>query len=307
MSEVFGDTTTAQVAPVVPMPELPDSAASKLGSNPVQEPAPVVTIGDLQKVATEADGIEAQKDRENSAYARIVGLSERRARWQNTVFKDSNDMLYGVLQGCYNLYADLSGKSVEASALRGALALLLKQRNIEVRESTHTMTKIVRCVFDGDRRRISAYSRALRAALDKKVHAAKLAVFIYEAGGVEELRLGKPGNAMSPADKAEQVKEAIKAKNIGVFDAAAVSDQLDHAAVGNMRILIATQDASAKFTVNAVISSASAMNAALVAYYSANKDSLKSDGSAKAQSAKAVDEEALLEALAAEAASAQAA
>ena len=103
------------------------------------------------------------------------------------------------------------------------------------------------------------------------------------------------------------MKEAIKAKNIGVFDAAAVSDQLDQAAVGNMRILIATQDASAKFTVNAVISSASALNAALVAYYSANKDSLKSDGSAKAQSAKAVDEEALLEALAAEAASAQAA
>ena len=275
--------------------------------NGVALEAPVIPMAEVPVAMTEAEGIAAQRKREAGAYERIVALFECRAHWQNTVFKDSNDMLYGVLQGCYNLYADMTGKSVEASALRGALALLLKQRNIEVRESTHTMTKIVRCVFDGDRRRISAYSRALRAALDKKVPAAKLAVFIYEAGGVEELRLGKPGNAMSPADKAEQVKEAIKAKNIGVFDAAAVSDQLDHAAVGNMRILIATQDASAKFTVNAVISSASALNAALVAYYSANKDSLKSDGSAKAESAKAVDEEALLEALAAEAASAQAA
>ena len=269
--------------------------------------APIIPMAKAQVAATEAGGIEAQRQREAGAYERIVALSDRRATWQSTVLKDSNDMLYGVLQDCYQLYADMASKSPEASALRGALALLLKERNIEVRESTHTMTKIVRCVFDGDRRRISAYSRALRAALDKKVPAAKLAVFIYEAGGVEELRLGKPANAMSPADKAKQVKEAIKAKNIGMFDAAAVSDQLDHAAVGTMRILIATQDASAKFTVNAVISSASALNAALVAYYSANKDSLKSDGAAKAESAKATDEEALLEALATEAASAQAA
>jgi hypothetical protein len=267
--------------------------------------APIIPMAEVQAAATEAEGIEAQRQREAGAYARIVALSDRRATWQNTVFKDSNDMLYGVLQGCYQLYADMLGKTPEASALRDALARLLKERNIVVRESTHTMTKIVRCVFDGDRRRISAYSRALRAAFDKKVSAEKLAAFIYEAGGVEELRLGKPGTAVSPADKAQQVREAIKAKNIGVFDASAA--QLDQAAVGSLRILIATQDASSKFTVNAVISSASALNAALVAYYSANKDSLKADGAAKAESAKAVDEEALLEALANEAASTQAA
>ena len=114
--------------------------------------APIIPMAKVQVAATEAEGIEAQRQREAGAYERIVALSDRRAHWQNTVFKDSNDMLYGVLQGCYNLYADMTGKSVEASALRGALALLLKQRNIEVRESTHTMTKIVRCVLRSTRR-----------------------------------------------------------------------------------------------------------------------------------------------------------
>lgn len=278
---------------------------------PIPVKAEVISIDEAKvKAATEAEGLAAQAKRAADAAARIDALSKRRVHWQDMVFKTSNDMLYAILADCYRLYHEMLGRSAEAVALRTALAAKLVARGIDCENSTHTMTKIVRCVFDGDRRRISAYSRALRAALTATVPAEKLAEFIYESGGVEELRLSKPSKSrksVSPAEKAQQVKEAIKMNNIGLFDATAVSNQLDQAAVGAMRVLIATQDASAIFTVNAIISSDDALNAALVAYYSTHKDTIKSDGAAKAESTKAVDEEALLDALASEAATALAA
>ena len=68
--------------------------------------------------------------------------------------------------------------------------------------SSHTLSKIVKCVFGADRRRVSAYSIVLRTALAKNIDAAGLPDFIRENGGVEEVRLAKSPNSMTAKQKA---------------------------------------------------------------------------------------------------------
>jgi hypothetical protein len=66
----------------------------------------------------------------------------------------------------------------------------IKTRAYTFMPTTHDMTRVVKCVFGVDRRRVSAYSIALREALRQKVAAADLVAFIEQNGGVEQIRLG---------------------------------------------------------------------------------------------------------------------
>jgi hypothetical protein len=238
-----------------------------------QTPAPIVPIA---PAIAEAEGIKLQAQREQAADARIEALSQARQTWQDTVYKTSNDMLYGILAECYVLYHDMCGKTPQAAALREALKRKLAARNIKCSEGTHTMAKIVRCVFDGDRRRISAYSRALLAALTHKpqVPADGLAKFIADAGGVEELRLAKSPNFVPTAVKVEKAKAAIADKALAAIDGAALAQNLDAANVGAQYVLVASMQADGTLAVNAVLRSDTALKAALAAYYSTHKDAI---------------------------------
>ena len=64
----------------------------------------------------------------------------------------------------------------------------IEQRKYVFAPSSHDMTRVVKCVFGADRRRVSAYSIALREALNQKVSAKDLVDFIEQNGGVEQIR-----------------------------------------------------------------------------------------------------------------------
>ena len=231
---------------------------------------------DIAVAATEAEGLNLQAVRSTAAYDRINKLSASRQHWQDTVYKTSNDMLYKILQDCYRLYDDMVGAGLTAAALREALARMLSERGIKFDKSTHTMTKIVRCVFDGDRRRISAYGLALRAALEQKVPVETLADFICEQGGVEEIRLAKSTAAVPTQDKVAAATDMLRDKQLAVLTTPALTQALDAAKVGEQHVLIVTQLADGSLAVNCIVSTQSAVNAALTAYYSANKDVIQS-------------------------------
>ena len=65
--------------------------------------------------------------------------------------------------------------------------------SIAVNKNSHTLIKIVKCVFGTNKRRVSAYSIVLRTALFNKVKSADIADFVRNNGGVEEIRLAKNG------------------------------------------------------------------------------------------------------------------
>jgi hypothetical protein len=195
--------------------------------------------------------------------------------WSDTVFKTSNEMVYDLLAKCYAKYEEMCADNELGKKLRTELNDYIQLHNMNVNKNSHTLIKIVKCVFGTNKRRVSAYSIVLRTALFNKVKSTDLADFIRNNGGVEEIRLAKNGNVLSAKQKAEVAKSSVVTKALAEFTSEAIAMQLDAANIGEQIVFVATQQAVGKFVVNAVSNNATAVNAALAAYYTANKADIK--------------------------------
>ena len=121
------------------------------------------------------DGLDVTKAR---ALNFLENLVEEKTNWEVTAFKTSNDMLYSLLQRCYGFYMSMCEESADGKAAREALIEYVAKKNFQFKKSTHNITKIVKCVFGADRRRVSAYSIALRSAYAQKVSPINIVQFI---------------------------------------------------------------------------------------------------------------------------------
>ena len=196
-------------------------------------------------------------------------IVSEKANWEKTAYKTSNEMLYGLLQRCYIFYNQMCANTSEGQATREGLEAYISQKGYVFTKSTHNITKIVKCVFGADRRRVNAYSIALRRALAENVGAMDIVGFIIKNGGVEELRLPK-SNSMTPKQKAEQGGFAIGSQYLGKFKTAELSRKIDASKVNSQHVLIVTQCADGEFIVNALVEGKSALDAALAAFYTKN-------------------------------------
>lgn len=126
-------------------------------------------------------------------------LCRARNDWEITTYRASNDGLYGLLGGSLRLYYhvwDSVGtkpilRKADHKTLKEQLEGHLKSKGLRFTPNTHMATKIVRCVFETDRKRASVYSIVLRAAIEAKIQPDALPAFIRENGGIEQLRLRK--------------------------------------------------------------------------------------------------------------------
>ena len=201
----------------------------------------------------------------------IGALAERRKHWEQGAYMRSNDELYELLTRCYQVYETMCANSMFATGLRESLRDYMKANNINCNKNSHNLIKIVRCVFGtADARRVSTYSVALRAAAQAGIKAQGLKQFIKDKGGVQELRVAKQ-TALNAADKAAKAKEALTAATLAEVHSDVLLQQVDMSNVGELVVLIATQQADGVFALHAVTASTTAVNAALVAYYSSNK------------------------------------
>lgn len=115
-------------------------------------------------VTAQVTGTEIKSSK--SAAAVLNDLIAEKDAWFNNAYKTSNDQLYALLAKCYGFYEQL--KTGEDSAkLRKELDAYITEKYYKFSAGSHTLTKIVKCVFGADRRRVSAYSIVLRTALAK--------------------------------------------------------------------------------------------------------------------------------------------
>lgn len=198
-------------------------------------------------------------------------LSAEREAWEINAFRTSNEQLYALLQKCYSTYAAMSGDTAEAAALRSGLKDYINTKGLKFNAGTHTIVKIVKCIFGNDRRRVSAYGIVLRSALAQRISAMDIPAFIRSNGGVEEIRLAKAPNAMTAKQKASAAAEAVLAESMGVFASNALSTKLDAGNIGKSVVLIGTWQADGSVVVRSVVQNDTAVNAALTSYYSTNK------------------------------------
>jgi len=208
-------------------------------------------------------------------YTFLEKLVVEREVWEDTAFRTSNEQLYVLLQKCYQFYKLMGAATTEAEALRKGLNDYINLKGYKFDKTTHTLTKIVKCVFGVDRRRVSAYGIALRAALTEGVSVLDIPAFIAKSGGVEQLRLTKAPNAMTAKQKATAAVVAVSTNTLGVASGIKLGGLLDGGKVGTHVVLIGTWQADGSVIVRAVVESEGVLNAALASYYSGAKTAVK--------------------------------
>lgn len=235
----------------------------------------IVIAGEIAQSVVQHDTAAQAGAQFKSDIASIEQLVIERQVWENTVYRTSNEMLYGLLQKCYAMYKRMEGMSTEAVLLRANLADYINLKGIKCIKSSHTIVKIVKCVFGDDRRRASAYGIVLRAALAEKVLIEEIPSYIRTKGGVEEIRLAKSPNAMTAKEKASVAATAVKADSMGVFASTALGEKFDAGKTDATVVLIGTWQSDGSVIVRSVVQSDTAVNAALATYYSSNKDAVQ--------------------------------
>ena len=199
----------------------------------------------------------------------LKSLETARVSWETYELAASNKRLYSILQESYQYYLVMkrdSNESVRKEKLE-AMESFIAERGYTFTPSTHDMTRVIKCVFGVDRRRVSAYSIALREALRQDVAPADLMEFLEQNGGVEQIRLGgtKP---LSVTKRAELGKASVGSASLGTiqFDFAVFKAEEDW--VDKQVVLVATCLTNGQLEVKAVIRHDGAVNAALAAHYS---------------------------------------
>jgi hypothetical protein len=199
----------------------------------------------------------------------LTAMEQARISWETTELAASNKRLYSILRDAYSYYLTMKQDPVKETRAQHATDLdaFIKARDYTFMPSTHDMTRVVKCVFGVDRRRVSAYSIALREALRQQIAVMDLVTFIEENGGVEQIRMGgsKP---LSVTKRAEKAKDEVLGNDLGMlkFDPKLFAADADWA--DKQVVIVATYLPTGEFQANAVIRHDSAVNSALAAFYS---------------------------------------
>ena len=142
--------------------------------------------------ATSIGNLLTRSNPERAIGDAIDHLVDQRLHWENHELASSNDALYALLQHCYSLNNAMSGSDGTAKALRKGLANYIQDKKYQFKESSPLIAKIVKCVFGVDRRRVNAYSSALRVAMAEKVAVMELPKFFKDQGGIEKFAVKLP-------------------------------------------------------------------------------------------------------------------
>jgi hypothetical protein len=163
------------------------------------------------------------------------------------------------------------GSDSLAKALRKGLSNYITQKNYPFRDSTPLMTKIVKCVFGVDRRRVHAYATALIAAKEKRVGVIELPRWLKEQGGVEEVRRDTKSVGNSLATRVSEGKVVLQAEVLAVIQSDKLNAQYSTESLSDGVILLATRGDDGSFSIRKVIQADSVVKAAIASCSSLGK------------------------------------
>lgn len=230
---------------------------------------------------------------------RITALANQREVWETTEYNRSNQALYNLIAECLALYNDLTAGDNTKEKKQG-LKDYISLKGYVFKETSPLSLKVIRCVFgDRDRRRLSTYHTVLRVAITDKWSVADVAQNIGNYGGVQEISVRKP-EGLSAKDKANAARSALMGHSLATLASEALSKQFDTEHIGENAVAVLTLNSDGTYSVHCVVRSATAVNAALSGYFSANKEVLKGlQEQQKAQDAEAKKTQAINNAVAA--------
>lgn len=222
---------------------------------------PTVVQNDLPKAATTAQPVEKAKP------TQLIQLEAKREQWETNAYRVSNQHLYAVLADC--LAYGVALPTAEAKQRTKELEEHFKLRGYTVKSDSPLMTRVVKAIFGNvDRRRISTYSLVLRSAQKEGISADKMAEWIEQRGGIQEVKLSRSATYVSPKTKAAQARSSLfSLPNLAIAKDNKLAQLADADFVGGECVLLAEQQADGSFHIKALTRSGTAVNAALTALY----------------------------------------
>ncbi len=193
-------------------------------------------------------------------------LVSDRLAWEDGANRTSNQGLYALLANCQAIAQVATPELVKQRNV--GLTAFAKMHGYADRKDSPAATRVVKAVFGAvDRRRISTYSLVLRSAMAANVFPTNLASWIEQNGGIQEIRLARSPNYVSPKQKAEQAKSSLsKLPNLAVAKEG-LAKLADAEHIGTECVLLAEQQADGTFHIKSMTRNATAVNAALAALY----------------------------------------
>jgi len=201
----------------------------------------------------------------------MADLETERETWEQGAYRTSNLALYAVLAKCL---AIAQADTPELAKQRNAgLEAFYKQRGYAYKKDAPPATRVVKAVFGAvDRRRLSTYSLVLREAIKQKVLATKLAEWIEQNGGIQEIRLSQSATFIKPTAKVEIAKQQFDTlPELASVKSEALTLLADGDFIGECCVLIAEQAANGSFVVRGFTRAGGAVNAAFAALYAEQK------------------------------------
>jgi hypothetical protein len=206
----------------------------------------------------------------------IEKLVVQRKDWETNELAAANDGLYRLLQHCLAVNNAMSGTDSTAKALKKGLANYIEEQKYIFNDSAPLITKVVKCVFGVDRRRVSAYSSALRVAMAEKISVMELPKFFREHGGIEEVRRS------ATTTKTKTLKDKVRLGRVVLENdvlAKVQSDNLNaHFSNSSLEegvVLLATKEDDGSFAIRRVVQNSGAVNSALAACASIGQEKEK--------------------------------
>jgi hypothetical protein len=158
------------------------------------------------------------------------------------------------------------GSDATAKSLRRGLATYIEQKGYSFKDSTPLMTKIVKCVFGSDRKRVNAYATTLIVAKKEGVQPIKLASWIGQQGGVEEIRRGAAGNKTKTVDERVAAGKAVlQGEILASIKSDRLSASFDTEKLQDGVVLLATREDDGSFAIRRVLQTESVVKAAIAA------------------------------------------
>jgi hypothetical protein len=225
------------------------------------------------KFATSVGYLLTRSNPERAVGEAIDQLISEREHWETNELANSNETLYALLQHCYSLNNAMSGSDFTAKALRKGLSNYIQQKGYQFKESSPLITKIVKCVFGVDRRRVNAYSSALRVAIAEKVAVMNLPKFFKDKGGIEEVRRqATTGRGKTMKDKVELGRAVLDSDVLATVHNDTLNKNFSNDSLEEGVVLLATREDDGSFAIRRVVQSNAAVKSALAACASVGQD-----------------------------------
>lgn len=201
---------------------------------------------------------------------RLENLAIQREVWETTQFAGSNAALYKILDESLLLYKELTtGENIKV--MKQGLNDYISTKGYVFKESSPLTLKVIRCVFGAtDRRRLSTYHTVLRVAIAEKWQVGEVPKKITERGGIQEISMFRK-DGLTAKDKATIARDALMSKSIATLSSEELMKSFNIEHKGESAVAVMTLENDGSYSVHCVVNSATAVNAALTAFFSSNK------------------------------------